>query len=170
MTSTAPAAPAPPEPIVQLCAFRVGDEEYVVDIMRIREIIQPLKITSVPRAPPFVEGVVNLRGAIIPVVDLRKRLSLPATPATKKTKYVICSVGGRRVGLVVDQVTEVIRIPRSAIKRTPTLLSTQGACFFLGVCGPADRLKLLLNVKALLDSSEAVPAADLRALALLAER
>jgi purine-binding chemotaxis protein CheW len=163
--SAVPEAPAKAEPIVQLCAFVVGSEEYVVDIMRIKEIIAPLKITSVPHAPDFVEGVVNLRGAIIPVVDLRRRLSLPTTPATKKTKYLICTVGGRRVGLVVDAVTEVIRIPKSAIKRTPSLLAGRGPQFFLGVCGPPERLKLLLNVRALLESAEKVPGAEARALA-----
>lgn len=157
---------APPEEIVQLCAFMVGNEEYVVDIMRIGEIIQPLRITAVPHAPDSIEGVVNLRGAIVPVVDLRRRLSLPPAPATKKTKYLICQVGGRRVGLVVDAVTEVLRIPRSSIKRTPTLLAQKGPRFFLGVCGPTDRLKLLLNVKALLESHQKVPGAETRALAL----
>ncbi|MGI5865223.1 MAG: chemotaxis protein CheW [Myxococcales bacterium] len=165
-------APKPAQPeqtradeIVQLCAFVVGGEEYVVDIMRISEIIQPLKITAVPHAPECIEGVINLRGAIIPVVDLRKRLSLPQTKPTKKSKYIICNVGGRRVGLGVDAVTEVMRIPRSSIKRTPSLLGQKGPRFFLGVCGPADALKLLLNVKALLESDEKVPGAAARALA-----
>jgi purine-binding chemotaxis protein CheW len=149
--------------VVQLCAFVVGGEEYVVDIMRITEIIPPLKITKVPHAPEFVEGVVTLRGAIVPVVDLRRRLSLPMAAVSKRTKYVICTVGGRRVGLVVDQVTEVLRIPRSAIRRAPAMLTRGGPRFFLGVCGPPDQLKLLLNVKALLESSEKVPGADERA-------
>lgn len=157
------------EGIVQLCSFRVGAEEYVVDLMRIQEIIQPMRITTVPRAPSFIEGVINLRGTIIPVVDLRKRLSVAIAPQTKKTKYIICTVGGRRVGLVVDSVTEVLRIPRSSIKRTPGLLS-RGPRFFLGVCGPSERLKLLLNVKALLESEEEVPGAEARALALTPHR
>ncbi|HEY3447145.1 MAG TPA: chemotaxis protein CheW [Myxococcales bacterium] len=158
------AAAEPKDEIVQLCAFVVGGEEYVVDIMRIKEIIPPLRITPVPHAPEFIEGVVNLRGAIIPVVDLRRRLSMPVTEPTKKSKVVICSVGGRRVGLVVDAVTEVLRIPRSAIRRTPRMLLVSGGPrFFLGVCGPADRLKLLLNVKALLESGDSVPGAEARA-------
>jgi len=157
------ASPPPDDAIVQLCAFVVGGEEYVVDIMRIKEIIPPLKITSVPHAPEFIEGVINLRGTIVPVVDLRRRLGLPQERPTKKTKYVICTVGGRRVGLVVDGVTEVLRIPRSAIRRTPRMLQTGGPRFFAGVCGPPDRLKLLLNVKALLEARGLVPAAEVRA-------
>ena len=162
-----PDAPPPrAEEIVQLCAFVVGAEEYVVDTMRIRQIIQPLRITTVPHAPEFVEGVINLRGEIVPVVDLRKRLGLAPTAATKKTKYLICSIGGRRVGLLVDAVSDVIRIPRSSIKPAPGILSVRrGPRFFLGVCGPPDKLKLLLNVKALLESAAVVPGAEARALA-----
>ena len=151
------------ERIVQLCAFVVGQEEYVIDIMRIREIIQPVRITSVPQAPAYLEGVINLRGAIIPVVDLRKRLGVAPNSAASKNKYIICSVGGRRVGLMVDAVTEVVRIPRDAIQKTPSLLSKSS--FFMGVYGPPDRLKLLLNIQALLTSSDPVPAAPVRALA-----
>jgi len=161
------AAPAPaaaaPEEVVQLCAFAVGGEEYVVDIMRIKEIIPPLRITPVPHAPEYIEGVINLRGAIIPVVDLRRRLGLPAAAPTRRTKYIICVVGGRRVGLVVDSVSERLRLPRSSIRRTPAMLLGRGPSFFAGVCGPQESLKLLLNVKALLESSAKVPGAQARA-------
>lgn len=155
-------ASASGDPLVQLCAFKVGDEEYALDIMRVRDIVPPSRITPVPRAPEFVEGVINLRGTIVPVVDLRKRLSVRAAPLTKKGKYLICAIGPRRVGLVVDAVTEVVRIPRSAIRRAPALLNRGGPRFFLGVCGPDEHLKLLLNLKALLESFEKVPGAEAR--------
>ena len=158
-------AETPVEEIVQLCAFVVGGEEYVVDIMRIKEIIPPVRITPVPHAPEYIEGVINLRGAIIPVVDLRRRLGLARAAPTKKTKYIICVVGGRRVGLVVDSVTERLRLPRSSIRRAPAMLLGRGPRFFSGVCGPQERLKLLLNIKALLSSGEKVPGAEARALA-----
>ena len=157
-----PPSAAPADEVVQLCAFVVGGEEYVVDIMRIKEIIPPLKITPVPHAPEYIEGVINLRGAIVPVVDLRRRLGVPPAAATKKSKIIICVVGTRRVGLVVDSVTERLRLSRASIRRTPAMLS-RGPRFFLGVCGPPERLKLLLNIKALLESSEQVPGADVRA-------
>lgn len=157
--------PPPREEIVQLCAFRVGGEEYVLDIMRIREIITPLRITAVPHAPPFVVGVINLRGTIIPVVDLRERLGAPVTPPARKSRQLIVRIGGRTVGLVVDEVTEVLRIPRSEIKPAPALLNGNGPRLFLGVCGRQERLKLLLDVRALLDSSVKVPGAELRAMA-----
>jgi purine-binding chemotaxis protein CheW len=146
------------EPLVQLCTFRVGGENYAIDIMRVREIIHPLPITPVPRAPAFVDGVIRLRGDVIPVIDVRKRFGLPATPATRKSRFLVVNVAGRRIALVVDEVREVLRLPRGEIRPAPPLSVPGGPRFFLGVCG-GDRsggrggaaLRLLLNVKALLD-------------------
>jgi purine-binding chemotaxis protein CheW len=148
--------------LAQLCTFRVGGEDYAVDIMRLREIITPLPVTPVPRAPPFVEGVIRLRGDVIPVLDVRRRLGLPVMSPTRKTKVLIVHVAGRRLGLVVDEVTEVLRIPRAEIRPAPGLVEGGGPRFFLGVCGgeaggggrkaaSRGRLRLLLNVKALLE-------------------
>jgi purine-binding chemotaxis protein CheW len=145
------------EETIQLCAFVVGDEEYAIDIMRIREIIQPQKVTAVRRAPEFIEGVINLRGTIVPIVDLRRRLGLPQVAPTKKTRFIICRVGTRPVGLVADAVTGVLRAPRSQIKPAPGLLGRGSNRYFLGVVGSGERLRLLLNVKAILQSSEPVP-------------
>ena len=151
---------APPSPIVELCAFRVGEEEYVIDLRRIREILQPLPITPVPLAPEFLAGVMNLRGDVIPVVDVRKRLGVPGT--SPRSKVLVVNVAGRLLGLVVDAVAEVVRIPRSEIG-PPPLLGVDGPRLFLGVCGarernpgtgPRRRLRLLLNVKALLSGRD----------------
>jgi purine-binding chemotaxis protein CheW len=145
------------DPLAQLCTFRIGGEDYAIDIMRVREIIHPLPITPVPRAPAFVEGVIRLRGDVIPVVDVRKRLALPVTPETRKSRFLVVNVAGRRIALVVDEVREVLRLPRSAIRPAPSLGST-GPRFFLGVCGgerSGSALRLLLNVKALLDPTVA---------------
>lgn len=181
---TRPAPPDPrPDPVVELCAFRVGDEEYVIDIRRIREIVQPLPVTQVPRAPEWMEGVANLRGEVIPVLDVRRRLGLPPRTPSRTTKFLVVHVAGRVLALVVDGVSEVVRIPRSAIGPPPA--GSGDLRLFLGVCGaraaaaarapqparakvardvvpardagPArasaapHRLRLLLNVKALLD-------------------
>ena len=147
--------------LAQLCTFRVGGEDYAIDIMRVREIIPPLPVTPVPRSPPFMEGVVRLRGDVIPILDVRRRLGLPVPPATRKTKYLIVNVAGRRLGLIVDEVTEVVRLPRGEIRAAPALVDSGGPRFFLGVCGGeggaaggrrgAGRLRLLLNVRALLE-------------------
>ncbi len=153
---------APDAPLVQLCTFRIGGEDYAVDIMRVREIIHPLPITPVPRAPASVEGVVRLRGEVIPVLDVRKRLGLPASAPTRRTRFLVVNVARRRIGLVVDEVCEVIRVPREEIRAAPPLGDDRGPRFFLGVCGGEGvsargrrsgpgRLRLLMNVKALLD-------------------
>ena len=102
----------------QLVAFGVADGEYALDIMRIKEIINPVAVTPVPKAPPFIEGVIELRGAILPIVDVRKRFDLSPTPATRATKYPDrrrSIVGEQRiiVGLVVDRVSEPLRVPRA---------------------------------------------------------
>jgi len=160
--------------VVELCAFRVGDEEYVIDLRRIREIVQPLPIVPVPRAPEFVDGVVNLRGEVLPVVDVRKRLGL--TPrAGGRPKVLVVDVAGRILGLVVDGVTEVVRLPRSDIGPAPALVAAAGPRLFLGVCGAGgerrspkgapQRLRLLLNVKALFEPVTPAAAAAVRELA-----
>ncbi|MFL5322334.1 MAG: chemotaxis protein CheW [Myxococcaceae bacterium] len=141
--------PAEANDSLQLCAFRVGDEEYVLDIMRIEEILQPHPTTRVAGAPEWVQGVINLRGAIIPVVELRKRLQSRGAPPPKlKPKFLVCRIGRRRVALLVDGVTEVIRVGLDELKPAPGILSGGHAPFVLGVCGPPDRLRLLLDVKA----------------------
>lgn len=164
---------------VELCTFRIGGEDYAVDIMRVREIINPLPVTPVPRAPSFIEGVIRLRSEVIPVVDVRKRFGHPPAPPTRKTKFVIVRIGGRRIALVVDEVTEVVRLPRADIRPAPTFADTGAPRFFLGVCGgegatpgAADgpgsrrgsgRLRLLLNVHALLEAERPGEAAAARA-------
>jgi purine-binding chemotaxis protein CheW len=146
---------------VQLCSFRIGGEDYAVDLMRVREIIHPLPITPVPRAPASVEGVVRLRGEVVPVLDVRKRLGVAASPPSRRTRFLIVNVARRRIGLVVDEVCEVLRLPRRELRPAPPLGEDGAPRFFLGVCGGegaparrragAGRLRLLLNVKALLD-------------------
>jgi purine-binding chemotaxis protein CheW len=143
---------APKDPIVQLCGFAVGREEYAVDIMRVEEILPPQRVISVPRAPSFVEGMLHLRGALLPVVDLRQRLMTTEAPPAPKTRLLVCLLGRRRLALRVDRVTEVLRVRRSDIKPAPALLSPGRAPFIVGVCGTVERPRLLLDIKALLRS------------------
>ncbi len=165
------AAAAERDPLVQLCAFFVGPEEYAVDIMRVEEILQPQRLTPIRGAPPFIEGVIRLRGSIIPVVDLRKRLlGMEAPVDTPKTRLLVCWLGRRRVAFTVDRVSEVVRLRRSEIKPAPAIGAVGPAPFVVGVYSEPDRLesdkrgaerreqenreperlKLLLDVKALL--------------------
>ncbi len=157
---------APVQEIVQLAAFTVGDEHYALDIMRIKEIINPLKITSVPKAPAFIEGVVELRGAILPVVDMRNRFDLPATAPTRATKYLIVSIdrvaakpgaeapGRWIVGLIVDGVHEVLRVPKSEIRAAPAMALNADARYFSGVCHHRQRIVMVLDLDAILSTGE----------------
>jgi len=130
------------EEVVQLAVFSVGDERYAIDIMRIKEIINPLRITRLPKAPPFVEGVIELRGVILPLIDMRRRFELPVTAPTRATKYLIVKLGRAGgaaalpasavdwlLGLVVDGVQEVIRVPKRELRPAPVLAEGGAGCW-----------------------------------------
>jgi purine-binding chemotaxis protein CheW len=179
--STPGAGAAPSGGLVQLCTFRVGGEDYALDIMRVREIVRPLPITPVPRAPAFVDGVVHLRGEVIPVVEVRARFGLPAAPHGPRTRFLIVQASGRRLALVVDEVCEVLRLQRGEIRPAPPLVGLDAPRFFLGACGgdaagagrrgaAAGRLRLLLNVKALLEPTRPGEAEAARAMAEASRR
>ena len=108
-TKSAPAHPEELRQEIQLACFRIGTEMYALDILRIKEIIRPQRLTPVPKAPAFIEGVINLRGVVIPVIDLRKRFDQPNTDSDRKTRVIICSLAGKILGLMVDEVAEVRR-------------------------------------------------------------
>ena len=135
---------------VQLACFKVGPELYALDIMRIKEIINPLRITPVPSSSDLIEGVINLRGVIIPVVDLRKRFGVPEDARSEQPKYIIVLVSGKIVGVIVDEVLEVVRIPRDLIKPSPQLFEDKDPGMFLGVCEHLGRLLLLIDLKRVL--------------------
>ena len=150
--------------VVQLAAFRVGNEEYVVDIRRVREIIRVVPITPVRKGPLFVEGVINLRGSVIPIIDLRRRFDLPSEESPQR-KIIIMSIEGRILGLRVDAVTEVVRVPRGTIKPAPGLLEAERAPYFLGVCHYRGRTLVLLNVKNVVASEERIDVPSAQTLA-----
>ncbi|MFY2557280.1 chemotaxis protein CheW [Corallococcus terminator] len=136
--------------MVQLCAFFVGEEEYVLDIQRVEEVLPLQRVTPIPHAPSFVEGVLHLRGVILPVVDLRRRLQGQPSVESRKARLLVCRLGARRVAVRVDRVAEVLRVRRGDIKPAPALRVSGRSPFVVGVCGPPDRLRLLLDLKALL--------------------
>ncbi|MEW6542431.1 MAG: chemotaxis protein CheW [Nitrospirota bacterium] len=142
------------EDFCQLVTCRVGREEFAVDILSVQEINRMVEITKVPKAPSFVEGVINLRGRIIPVLDLRRRLGIPEAGRTAQSRIVVVNVGGRVIGLVVDAVSEVLRIPRSTIEPPPSTGASAGAEFIQGVGKINDRLLTLLDLKRLLTPEE----------------
>ena len=136
---------------LKVACLRVGQQYYALDIMCIKEIIRPLPIVKVPKAPDYVDGVINLRKAVIPVVDLRRRFGLQVTgEEEKKNRIVICAIDGRIVGLLADEVTEVVACLPSDVRPTPYYLSGAEAEFFPGVCRKGEQLMMLLDPRKLL--------------------
>ena len=141
--------------VFQLVSFNLGSEEFAVDIAVVQEIVRMPEITKVPRTADFVEGVVNLRGKIIPVVDLRKRFGLPVGAATKSTRIIIVTIGGRTVGMIVDGVSEVLRLGADAIEAAPELVTSAiDASFIRGIAKLAERLLILLSLELILSQEE----------------
>ncbi|MBT0662981.1 chemotaxis protein CheW [Geobacter pelophilus] len=140
---------------IQVACFRLGDDLYAIDIMRIKEIIRPLKLTCLPKFPDFVEGIINLRGIVMPVVDLRKRFGLPELETTSNTRLLIVNLAGQVLALVVDEVTEVVTVAVKDIKPPPNLGEGIGTEYLLGVCLVKQEMIMLLNIDKLLSTHEA---------------
>ena len=141
---------------IQLACFKVGPELYALDIMKIKEIIRPQKMTAIPKAPSFIEGVINLRGAVIPVADMRKRFDQPVGKADRKNRIVICSLAGKIIGLLVDEVTEVKRFGRKEIAPAPQFIKGPQADYFLGVARRDDDLIMLIDLEKVLSTNEKI--------------
>ncbi|MBR8461805.1 purine-binding chemotaxis protein CheW [Campylobacter sp. faydin G-24] len=120
--------------IVQLVGFVVGEEEYAIPILNIQEIIKPIEYTRVPTVPEYVLGVFNLRGSVIPLIDLRKRFSLNVTKQTPSTRYIVMKDSNNNIaGFVIDRLTEAIRINRNRIDPPPeTLVKDKGMIYGIG--------------------------------------
>lgn len=140
---------------VQLVVFRIGDEEFGVEINQVREIVKLVSITRMPKAPMFIEGVVNLRGQIITVIDLAKRLDLPSKGRTETSRIMVVEVNDNTVGMIVDSVSEVLRLSTDEIEDTPSLIETEVHEQYLrGVGKIGDRLLILLDLNSVLNSEE----------------
>jgi len=138
----------------QVVSFKLGPEEYGVDIAQVQEINRMVTVTNVPRAPAFMEGVINLRGQLIPIIDLRTRFGMPRAEHTKNTRIVVTEVGTKRVGMVVDSVSEVLRLPLDAIEPAPDMISGVDTEYIRGVGKMNDRLIILLDLAKVVTNSE----------------
>ncbi len=141
---------------VKLACFMVGEQYYAIDIMKIKQIIRPLKVTALPYAPEFIEGVVNLRGVVIPVMDMRKRFGMNQDQEVVEPKVIIVSVERHIVGIIVDDVLEVLTVSRSQIQPPPQLVKGIHSEYLSGVCKYEDDILLILNLDELLSSEEKV--------------
>lgn len=140
--------------LIQLVGFNLGDEEFGVDILKVQEINRMVDITKVPQSPDFVEGVINLRGEIIPVIDLRKRFGLSKKEADRQTRIIVAEVGDSTLGFVVDAVSEVIRIKSNTVEAPPKIVTGQHADYIHGVGKIDDRLLMLIDIDKVLSQSE----------------
>jgi purine-binding chemotaxis protein CheW len=134
-------------------SFHVGGEEFGLDILRVQEIIRVQQLTRVPNSPDFVEGVINLRGKVIPVIALRKRFGLQILAQDKQTRIVVVEVKGTVLGFMVDSVSEVLRIPADTVEPPPRLGKVERE-YVSGVGKLNDRLLILLDVDRLMSESE----------------
>jgi purine-binding chemotaxis protein CheW len=142
--------------LLQLVSFTIGKEEYGVDILKVHEIIRMITITKVPNSPEFVEGVINLRGRVIPVVDLRIRLGLEKKEYGKDTRVIVVEIGGKTIGFIVDSVSEVLRIPRSITEPPPQMAAGLNAEYITAIGKLEDRLLILLDLEKILVEQEKV--------------
>lgn len=136
----------------QLVVFDLAHEAYGVDIGTVREIIRMQDVTSVPHRPDYVSGVINLRGRITPVVDLRKRFALPETEITRESRIVVVDIDGQDIGMIVDAVTEVLRISTDQIEPPSNMIAAGGSDYIVGIAKLEAQLVLLLDLERVLTS------------------
>ncbi|GFO56691.1 chemotaxis protein CheW [Geomonas sp. Red276] len=141
---------------IQVACLRMEEGLYAVDIMRIKEIIRLPKLAPLPRALPFVEGVINLRGSVIPVMDLRKRFGLPPLQNQETCRLLVLSMPGQPLGLIVDEVTEMITVPLRELKPPPRGVRLVGAEYMVGLFLVQESPVMLLNIDDLLTFKEKV--------------
>jgi purine-binding chemotaxis protein CheW len=139
---------------IQVVSFKLGSEEYGVDIGQVQEINRMVAVTHVPRAPQFMEGVINLRGQLIPIIDLRTRFGMDRAEHTKNTRIVVTEIGTKRIGMVVDSVSEVLRLPLEQIEEAPDMISGVDTEYIRGVGKLDERLIILLDLGKIVTGAE----------------
>lgn len=141
--------------LTQLVSFHLDNEEYGVEVLKVREIIRMINITHMPNTPPYVEGIINLRGKVIPIISMRRRFGLMDAENDNRTRVIIMDVGGELLGFTVDSVSEVIRISASEIQPSPSVAAGGvGQEYIAGVINHGDRLLVLLNLDMMFSSEE----------------
>lgn len=142
--------------LIQLVSFMLADEEYGVEVLKVREIIRMPTITKMPNTPQHVEGIINLRGKVIPIISMRKRFGLMESENSGHTRIIIMDVVGTLTGFIVDAVSEVIRIHSSEIQPPPTMIMSGGIGreFITGVFNHAERLLIIMDVDRMFSDDE----------------
>lgn len=139
---------------LHIVGFRVGSETFGVPIQSVHEIVRMMDITAVPDAPTYIEGVINLRGKIIPVIDLRKRFGEKEIKSSKKNRILVAEIGGRMAGLVVDAASEVLKIPPSEVDPPPNVFEEGELNYVTGVGKLGGRLVILVELSKIMQRGE----------------
>ncbi len=140
------------EQVLQLVTFRLGNEEFGIGIKMVQEINRMIDITKIPNAAAHIEGVVNLRGKIVPILNLRTKLGLGGIERDKATRIMVVEIGGQVLGLVVDSVSEVLRIPDAKTEPAPSITSGTDSAYIEGIINLSNRILILLSPTALVAS------------------
>jgi purine-binding chemotaxis protein CheW len=138
---------------IQLVTFRVGSQEFAFDILQVERILRHVAPAPLPKAPDFLEGIVPYEGGAVPVIDLRKRFELEA-PIREETRLMIVNLGDQRVGVLVDEVREVMRVDSTTISAPGPMVSGLAAAYIAGIVTRPERTIIILNARKLLSSSE----------------
>jgi purine-binding chemotaxis protein CheW len=138
----------------QIVIFELSGEHFGVDITRVESIIKMQPISQLPHVPGFVEGVTNLRGKVLPVIDLRKRFGLPPQQADKNSRIIVVNLNQREVGMIVDEVSEVLTVPEGAVEPAPAIATTVDSSFITGIAKIEERLVILLDLTQVLSTQE----------------
>ena len=143
--------------LLQLVGFKLGKEEFAVDILNVNEILKMMEVTLVPNSPDSIQGIVNIRGRIIPVIDTRLKLNMPSKEYDKDTRIMVVETNDKTVGFIVDEVNEVLRIPKSVTEPSPDLVTSKiHSDYITSVAKLEGRLLILLDLKKLMSSEELV--------------
>ncbi len=140
--------------LLQLVSFNIGDEEFGVDILKVQEINRMVEVTRVPNAPEYVDGVINLRGKVIPIIDLRRRFGMPRKEKDKNSRIIVVELAGKVLGFVVDAVSEVLRIPGSVTEPPPSIIAGIKAEYITAIGKLENRLLILLDLERVLTVDE----------------
>ncbi|MFQ3170373.1 MAG: purine-binding chemotaxis protein CheW [Oleispira sp.] len=142
------------DPILQWVTFRLENESYGINVMQVQEVLRHTEIAPVPGAPPYVLGIINLRGNVVTVIDTRSRFALPNAETTDQTRIVIIEAENQVVGILVDSVAEVVYLRQSEIETTPNVGNDESAKFIQGVCHKNDELLILVDLEKLMSDEE----------------
>ncbi|ASP40563.1 chemotaxis protein CheW [Bacterioplanes sanyensis] len=142
------------DPVLQWVTYRLENETYGINVMQVQEVLRYTEIAPVPGAPPYVLGIINLRGNVVTVIDTRLRFGLPSADTTDQTRIVIIEAENQVVGMLVDAVAEVVYLRQSEIETTPNVGNDESAKFIQGVCHKNDELLILVELEKMMSDEE----------------